>query len=427
METITFEDSGKLLRVGDCLETNTVKCWLSASGTLSKTIITSEDFLKHLKDHYKSILTDYPTLRIKLIFKENNLPYWYYATDEEIKFDNLIKIVDAPLNDKPPTPNESNESPLWRVDISPIDDKIKIRVSASHSIIDGRSLFDLLDLFVSLGLNKEPNERLKKSKHQPVLYEFGKKDWFTKEFYEKGIINPYEKANFCQTKINPPVETPSYVINSQWDVAYPPLSKFCKKHKISPQAILMAIQNEAIRTFNKGKIDEIPIGVQIAMDCRFSPYATELFKNSLFFTHAGISVPVLQPEKDWLKNIKQCAELLKDPSLFIQSCESVYFIANMRNQITGEINQNTKFPNPNCYVFASHIGLIGDGLDDVQFRMHSSVYKTMYWPNLYGYHNKEIFSFVFEIPYNISEDYFKSVKDTSLKYYDNIINDIKEV
>ena len=39
MEKITFEDSGKIIRVGDCLETNTIRSWLSASGTLPNQLL----------------------------------------------------------------------------------------------------------------------------------------------------------------------------------------------------------------------------------------------------------------------------------------------------------------------------------------------------------------------------------------------------
>jgi len=428
MENITFDNSGELIRVGDCLETNTVRSWLSASGTLAKSVITAEEALQNIKKHYESILVDFPTLRIKLITKDN-LPHWYYATNEEIQFDNLIKITEAPHIDDIPPLHNANEGPLWRVEISQINDKTKIRVSASHSIIDGRSLFDLLELFGTYALDKcELNERLENSKNQPALYEYGKKDWFTKEYTDNEIINPYEKADLSNTHLNPPVDMPSHIINLQWDVAYPPISKFCRKYGVTPQAVLMAIQNEAIRTFNKGQFDDIPIGIQIAMDSRNSKYATDSLKNSLFFTHAGISVPYMEPEKDLLENIKKCTTIIKDPTVFKQSCDSVYFIANMRNQKTGAMINTTKFPNPNCYVFASHIGLVGVGFEDLQFRLHTFVYgKTMYWPNLYGYHNKETFSFVFEIPHNTPEGYFESVKNTSMKYYDYIVNnDVKE-
>ena len=194
MEKITFEDSGKIIRVGDCLETNTIRSWLSASGTLPKSIITSEEALKNLRNKYPLILKDFPTLRIKVINKDN-LYYWHYASNEEIQFDNLFKIVESKILDEVPIPNKSIESLLWRVEISQIENKTKIKVSASHSIIDGRGIFDLLDIFTLCALNKEFNEKLNNYKNQPVLYEYGKKDWFTKEFLMNDLINPYEKVN----------------------------------------------------------------------------------------------------------------------------------------------------------------------------------------------------------------------------------------
>ncbi|ORX79183.1 hypothetical protein BCR32DRAFT_294584 [Anaeromyces robustus] len=420
MEKISFEDSGKFLRLGDCLETNTARTWISASGTLQKSVITAENAIENIKKHYKTILIDYPTLRLKLVTKDN-LPYWYYATDEEIQFDNLIKKVDAPFIDEISTNYETDIAPLWRIHISQIDDKTKIRVMASHSIITARAIFDLLDLFTAKALNQEINE---KSKNQPALYEYGKKDWFTEEI-TKTIVAPYDNIPLNETKLNPPLEMPSHVINPQWDVPYPPLSKFCKKHGFGIQAILMAIQNEAMRELYKGEYDDVPIGIQIPIDTRNSSYASELFKKSLFFTHAGVSLVNMKPEKDIIKNIKNCAAIFYDPKVTIQSCNSIYFIANMRNFETGKISTSANFPNPAFYTFASHIGLVSIGLEDLQLRIHFPVFKTMYWPNLYAYHNKETFYFMYDIPYNCPIDLLQTVKNTSLKYYDYIVNDIK--
>lgn len=426
MEAITFEDSGKLLRLADSLETNAVMGWLSASGTVAKSVMTAENALQNIKKHYKEILTDYPTLRIKMITKDN-LQYWSYATDEEIQFDNLIKLVEgAPLDDEVPTPNEPDVAPLWRVHISQINDKTKIKVIASHGIMDGRTTFDLFDLFASYALNQEINDKLKASKNQPVLYEYGKKDWFTKEITDHIIKDPYTDMGLKDTKINPPVTIPSHVINPQWDVAYPPMSKFCRKHGVTPQAILMAIQNEAIRIFNEGKIDDIPVAVYIPIDNRHSVYASELFKKSLFFSHVGFVIPFMPPEKDILKNIKNCAGILKDSLAQTKSCDIAYSSANLRDYETHELSFPSSYPNPATHLFASHLGLVGVGFEDVQFRSHSPVYEGMYWPNLYGFHNKETFSFMFNIPYNCPDTFLQSVKDTSLKYYDYILTDIQE-
>lgn len=428
MESIIFKDGGKILRLADSLETNAVMGWLSASGTLQKSVITAEQCLKNVKKHYKQILIDYPTLRIKMITK-NNFHYWCYAENEEINFDNLIKIVEAPLNDEVPQPYNSEKAPLWRVYISQINEKTKIKVIASHGIMDGRTIFDLFDLFASYALNKDINNKLKLAKNQPVLYEYGKKDWFTEEITKHIMEDPYASINIKNIKINPDISIPSYVINPQWDVSYPPISKFCRKNNITPQAILMAIQNEAIRIFNKNKVDNIDnmhIAIYIPVDNRSSRYASEIFKKSLFFSHVGVIFPFLEPEINILQNMKNCSKILKDNLNKTFSCDFAYSCANMRNFKTKELKVPKNYPNPNTHLFASHLGLVGVGYDDIQFRSYSPVYEGMYWPNLYGFHNKETFSFMFNIPYNCPEDFLKSVKETSMKYYKYIINDIKE-
>ena len=70
----------------------------------------------------------------------------------------------------------------------------------------------------------------------------------------------------------------------------------------------MAIQNEAIKIFHKGKLDDTPIGIHIAVDNKGSKYATELFKifkKALFYVQVGIIVPFMENEKDkLLKNIQ---------------------------------------------------------------------------------------------------------------------------
>lgn len=424
MDVINFENSGEILRIADNLETQPVMGWLSASGCITKKDIKVKDVLQNIRKNYIKILENYPTLRIKLITK-NNFPYWVYASNEEIQFDNLIKIVDEPLIDDVPVCYDASIAPLWRVSLSQIQEKIKIKVIASHAITDGRSIFDLFNLFASYGLNRELNENLKKAMNQPVLYEFGKKDWFTKEIIDRGIDNSFFKDIHIENiGLNPPVELPSHVINPQWDVKYAPISKFCKKYKCSPQAILMAIQNESIRVYHEGKYDDILIPIYIPVDNRNSKYATELFKKSLFFSHVGIVIVFMEPEEDWLKNIEKCYEQLKIQLNTTRSCDDSYFSSNMRNYETGELKFPENYPNPNTYVFASHLGLVGEGYENIQFKSYSPVLEGMYWPNLYGYHNKEIFSFMWNGPYNCPEKFFSLIKETSLKYYNLILNDI---
>jgi len=416
---ISFEDSGKIFRIVDTLEGGAVSGWLSASGMVSKSVISAENALQHLKKHYKEILINYPTLRLKIIKKDNSdKQYWCYANDDEIQFDNLIKIIDdAPLDDEIPTFYEPDIAPLWRVHLSQIKEKTKIKVLACHAITDGRCIFDLLDIFASNALEIEYNDRLKNAKNQPTLYQYGKKDWFTEEITERKIDDPYSKIILEDIKINPLVSIPSHSINPQWNVDYSPINKFCKKHKVTPQSILMAIQNEAIRKFHQGKYDDMPIAMYIPVDNRHTPYATELFKKSIFFSHIGFIMPFMVKEDDIYENIKNCAKLLKDNLATTYSCDVAYFSANMINYETGETNFPKCYPNPLNHLFSSHLGLVGIGYENVQFRSLSPVLENMYWSYLYAFHNNDTFSFVFTMPYNSPEGFFDCVKNTSLKYY----------
>ena len=426
MESITFEDSGKLLRLADSLETTEVFVWLSVSGTILKSTLTAEQAILNLKKHYKEMLTFYPTLRLKLITKEK-LEYWNYTTDEEIQFNNLIHIVDEPFDDAVPETYKPDKAPLWRVHVAQYDDKTKIKVLGSHCILDGRGIFGFFDLICAYALDKGLNDTLKSYQNQPVLYEYGKKDWFTKEITEKKLDDPYEKFQIKNIKIHPSISYSSHMKNTQWNVSYQPISKFCRKHGITPQGVLMAIQNEAIRKFNKGNIDDLKIPIYIPIDYRFTKYSTELVKKSLFFCHVGFILPFLENEPDILENMKKCTKGLKEALNTTQYCDDAYYSSNLRNYETGEIHFSENYPNPDNLLFASHIGVVSNyGLDDIQFRIRSLMEGDMYYTTFYGFHTKDIFSFTFNAPFNTPKEYFDSVKETSLKYYEYIVKEVSE-
>ena len=222
---ICFEDSGKTIRLADSIETSGIIQWLSASGTIPKTKFTAVQCFNNLKKNYKSLLLDYPPLRLKLITKED-LHYWAYGTNEEIQYEKLVKIVDLPLNDPVPESFPLDVAPLWRVQLAEVGEKVKIKVIASHSLVDGRNIFSLLELFSSYALNRELSEKLKMNKNQPLLYNFGKSEWFTKEITDKKNYEAFGEFKIKPLELFPSFELPSHLINIQWDVLYPPISKF---------------------------------------------------------------------------------------------------------------------------------------------------------------------------------------------------------
>jgi len=430
MQKINFEDSGKLLRILDSCESGPLAAWINVSGTISKSLITPENAFKNLYKNYYNLLKEFPTLRLKVVTINNNY-YFKYAENSEIQFDNLIKKIDfiTPLNDELSKWYEIDKAPLWRLEISETENKkTKIRLNICHGIIDGRGAFDVLDLFYCLALNIPLTERLNSFRDQPAIYEFGKKCWYTEEITNLGFQEPEINFKAINFELNPIIKRPSYVIHPQWDVPYEPISKFCKKYNVTAQAIVMAIQNEALRIYHKGKFDNFPLIIFCPVDNRKYQYATQLFKNSLFFYHIGNIYPIVNKKENILENIKHCYEKFKKAYNSKDACISGYSCSNMTDEKGNIINTFKKPLNPstNNYTFASHLGLVSQKMDDLQFSNQIAVYDKFYYLNFYGFHNKKTFYFSINGPYNCPKEFFQTYKNVSMKYYNFIVNDNNE-
>jgi len=428
MEEINFEDSGKLLRILDSTENNPLAAWINVSGTVPKATITPEVAIENLRQKYKQLLEEFPTLRLKVVNINNN-NYFKYAENSEIQFKNLVKKIEGitPINDSLSEWFELDKAPLWRLEISETENEnTKIRLKICHGITDGRGAFDVLELFYCLALNKPLTERLNSFKNQPAIYEFGKACWYTEEITSQGFVEPEIDFKAIHAELNPPITRPSHVIHPQWEVPYAPISKFCRKYGITAQAIVMAIENEALRTYHKGKYDTLPLILLSPVDNRKYPYATELFKKALFFSHVGCIYPIVEKKDDPLENMKHCYEKFKESYNSKEACISGYSSSIMNDENGKIINSFTKPLNPstNNYTFASHLGLVGVGMDNLQFSNQIAVYDTFYFFNFYGFHNEKTFYFSNNGPYNCPKEFYQTYKDVSIKYYDYIVNDV---
>jgi len=130
MANITFEDSGKLLRILYSCENNPLAAWVSVSGTVPKSTLTPETAIHNIQKKYGQLLKEFPTLRLKIVTLQGK-HYYKYAEDSEIQFQNLVKKLEGvtPLNDGLSEWYEIDKAPLWRVEISETEqDKTKIRL-----------------------------------------------------------------------------------------------------------------------------------------------------------------------------------------------------------------------------------------------------------------------------------------------------------
>ena len=61
MEKISFEDSGKLLRILDTIENAPLAAWINVSGTVPNSNINPEAAFKNISKNYKKLLQEFPT------------------------------------------------------------------------------------------------------------------------------------------------------------------------------------------------------------------------------------------------------------------------------------------------------------------------------------------------------------------------------
>ena len=342
---------------------------------------------------------------------------------------NLVKIIKeiTPLQDGLSEWFEIDKAPLWRLELSETENKkTKIRLKICHGIIDGRGAFDVLDLFYYLARNKPLTERLNNYRNQPAIYDFGKACWYTDEIKNKGFIEPEINFKALPAELNPPIERPSHVVHPQWEVEYAPIAIFCKKYGVTPQSIVMAVQNDALRAYHKGKYDNIPLIIFCPVDNRKYPYATELFKKAMFFYHVGNIYPIVNKKDNILENILHCYEKFKESYNSMEACISGYSGSIMTDENGKNVHQFTKPLDPckNNYTFASHLVLVGEEMDNLNFSNQIAVYDTFYFFNFYGFHNKKTFYFSMNAPYNCPKEFFQIFKDTSMKIYNFIANDV---
>ena len=320
INVISFEDSGKVLGPTDGMEGFPCEEWINACCSISYEAISFEKSIKNLKIIYPELLKTFPQFRLKIV-KLKDYPHWQYAEDKELKFEDMISIQKEEYDDSIPRSFPLDTNPIWRLHIFDIKDRkeIKFKFYASHALADGRSIFLFLDLFINISINQKFSDFFMQAKNIPVLTSFHKKDFFTEEI-RNNISMPESWNKLIEINLYPKVDLPSYIMNTQWDFNYPPISKFLRKINVTPQALLMTMYQRALRKYHGGKIDNLILGAHTHINCQRTKYCNELFKKLPFFQTAGVTIIFIEAQENILDDLIYCKNKLNEAMNSSESC-----------------------------------------------------------------------------------------------------------
>ena len=337
----------------------------------------------------------------------------------------MISIQKENCDDSIPLSFPLDSNPIWRLHIFNIKEKkeTKFKFYSSHALADGRSIFQFLDLFTNIAINQKFSDIFTQAKNIPILTSFHKKELFSEEI-KNNISMPESWNKLIEINLYPKVALPSYIINTQWDFDYPPISKALRKINVTPQALLMTIYQRALRKYHKGKIDNLTLGAHTHINCQQTKYSNETFKKMPFFQTAGVSIIFIEKQENIIDDLIYCKNKLKNELNQRESCICYCYESYLVNEKTLEITIPEKMPNiyKHNLIFVSNLGKVCVGKKNVKFGLKYDVNEDGYWPNLYCFNNNETFSLVFLHPYNIEKNFIDNIHDTAVEIIEFIKN-----
>ena len=383
--------------------------------------------MTNLRAIFPSLLTTVPQLRLKLI-DINGALHWALAQDNELLFDDLFYRVDPPGVTPKTFPLDTH--PIWRVEIwNTVDDnninKTHLHLFISHALADGTTAFTVFSLFSHIALGKGIPQKFIDAGKGPLLTSFQKP-----KFFPAGILTdrkvPASWTRLKEMRLYPDVTLPSHVVNTRWSTDYASVSAFCEKHKVTVQAIDMALMERAIRQYNKGKIAESEeIAVNVQVNTRRNPDAAEEHKKTIFYPGTAPVLPFVHAQGSLLRDILHCKEQLRNTLKSGESTASYIAQASFIDPSTlaAEFPAEWPSPIPHNLVFASNIGLVCEGCADLTFGAWSGVDEYGYWTNLYTYTNGETLYFTLVHPFNIPSDFVDTIRQSADEVIDLIHKD----
>ena len=199
------------------------------------------------------------------------------------------------------SPSDKNDTHLWYINISYINNITRITLHISHALCDGRTLESMFLVVIHSAINSLDNnikEFLFKTtnyKNLPSLPEpcdlckFGQKSNFHTEQIPSELLNCLLKSWKNPTPLDlPQIEVPTNYIGKYFEYSDKNLELYYNKVKkeknikLSLQGAMMASESRALRKYCKLKTD-YPIVTNIMYDSRMNKLAKEQYKKRQFF------------------------------------------------------------------------------------------------------------------------------------------------
>jgi len=289
------------------------------------------------------------------------------------------------------------------------NNKTKLTLSALHPVCDGRTIFTIFDLLRRI----IKGETLEGS--QEKLWDFGGRERY--QSLDDSFSRPPEvwddiEEGTLLPKINPPFQH----VTVHYFYDYMPVAKFCKDHKVSVQAMLMAMLTRAARKYNHLPKDT-PIRCNTPCDTRASSHATETYRQSQFYCNAGSIYPKVVGQETLMDDIEHCMEKLLESKTSHDDVRQLVNCGGFISPTTFKFIPNGRFPDPHSQrlINVSNIGRVQG--DTPLFNLTSMEIGQMYNFFYHAYHTPEKLIISRLTPKNFDPAYLKIIKEEMDKIF----------
>ncbi|BFU25335.1 hypothetical protein EHI8A_090190 [Entamoeba histolytica HM-1:IMSS-B] len=344
--------------------------------------------------------------------KDANEQYWWYKANDEWLIQNEKEYLkEVPFEDKREI-RCSNKNLmttsglLYYIEWSQKGNLFRIELFTSHSLCDGRTIFNCFDVIRSVITEEKCT-----FEDDPLLdYDVTSYYSLTQEqlnsipeawHLEEGRWYPDtgfdDNENICQTV--------SYCYNN--------VDKFCHKYKVGVQSIINTCQTRAFKKFYNLP-DNTEIIIWCPTDTRHSSFANDPIKRRHFYVNNGGSFIRTKGYGDKLKDIIEGDKAVKEYTKRYDCC------LNVINQAKGLLDRLPSVFNKSLIV--SNIGSIRE-FAHPEFALYYLFNKDTYCINMYSFHNDETIYFVYARPRKINS----KLLDLMLNELNNIMKFINSM